>query len=195
MTSLVLELQHEATDSTVRVDDLLRKAVEVATTLGIEDFRAWAAKELQGYAGDSTTPPYRRVTGVLRVFHARRGWIPVILPDKDLQKKLESRAAGEPISELEDLYHDPVKGDLLQVAPGPDDEKLTFEDLMELVPYHWVLRIFGDTREFQPGTTPTLMINRSTIKGILDAVRNEVLQWSVALEGQGMITDPPSRPR
>jgi hypothetical protein len=187
MTSLVLELQHEATDPKVRVDDLLRKAVEVAITLGIDDFRVWAAKELQGYAGDTRTPDYRRVTGVLRVYHPNRGWLPVILPDKDLQKRLEPRAAGEPISELEDLYHDPVKGDMLQVRPGPDDEKLTFEDLMELVPYHWVLRIFGDTREFQPGTIPTLMVSRPTIKAILDAVRNEVLRWSLALESQGIL--------
>jgi hypothetical protein len=182
MTSLVLELQHEAMDPKVRVDDLLRKAVVVATTLGIDDFRVWAAKELEGYAGDTTTPGYRKVTGVLRAFHPKRGWIPVILPDKDLQTRLESRAAAEPISELEELYDDPHRGDMLPVRPGPDDEKLTLEDLMELVPYHWVLRIFGDTREFQPGTIPTLMISRPTIKGILDAVRNEVLQWSLALE-------------
>ena len=143
MTSLVLELQHEAMDPKVRVDALLRKAVVVATTLGIDDFRVWAAKELEGYAGDTTTPAYRKVTGVLRVFHPKRGWIPVILPDKDLQRSLESRAAGEPISELEDLYHDPNKGDMIQIEPGPADEKLTLEDLMELVPYGWVLRIFG----------------------------------------------------
>ena len=187
MTSLVLELQHEAMDPSVRVDDLLRKAVVVATTLGIDDFRVWAAKELQGYAGDTTTPAYRRVTGVLRAYHPSRGWIPVMLPDKDLQKRLESRAAGQPISELEDLYHDPHRGDMLQVLSGPDDEKLTLEDLMELVPYDWVLRIFGDTREFQPGTIPTLMISRPTIKAILDAVRNEVLRWSLALESQGIL--------
>jgi AbiTii len=186
MTSLVLELQHEAMDPSVRVDDLLRKAVVVATTLGIDDFRIWAAKELQGYAGDPTIPAYRQVTGVVRAFHPSRGWIPVVVPDKDLQKRLESRAAGEPISELEDLYHDPHRGDMLLLGPGPENEKLTLEDLMELVPYSWVLRIFGDTREYQPGTIPTLMISRPTIKGILDAVRNEVLLWSFALEGQGI---------
>ena len=46
MTSLFLELQHEARDPSVRVDDLLRKAVVVATTLGTDDFRVWAEKEL-----------------------------------------------------------------------------------------------------------------------------------------------------
>ena len=178
MTSLFLELKHEALDPSVRVDDLLRKAVEVATTLGIDEFRVWAANELQGYAGDATTPAYRRVTGVARAFDPSRGWIRVVVPDKDLQKSLESRAAGEPIGELEDLYHDPHRGDMLLRGPGPDTEHLTLEDLMELIPCSWVLRIFGDTREYQPGTVPALMISRPTIKGILDAVRDEVLRWS-----------------
>jgi hypothetical protein len=185
MTSL-LELQHEARDPSVRVDDLVRKAVEVATTLGIDDFRVWAENELQGYAGDTTIPAYRQVTGAVRAFHPSRGWIPVAVPDRDLQKRLESRAAGEPIGELEDLYHDPQEGDMLCLAQGPNAQQLTLEDLMELVPYSWVLRIFGDTREYQPGTIPTLMISRPTIKGILDAVRSEVLRWSLALERQGI---------
>jgi AbiTii len=187
MTSLVLDLQHAAKDPNVRLDDLLRQAVVVATTLGIDDFRAWAANELNGYAGDTTMPAYRQVTGVLRAFHPGRGWIPVILPDKDLQQRLESRAAAEPISELEELYRDPHRGDTLLLGPGPDAEKLTLEDLMELVPYEWVLRIFGDTREYQPGTIPTLMISRPTVRRILDAVRNEVLRWSLALESQGIL--------
>jgi hypothetical protein len=70
------------------------------------------------------------------------------------------------------------------VELGPDDQSLTLEDLMQMVPYSWVLRIFGDTREYQPGTVPTLMVAKPTIKRILDSVRNEVLRWSRALEGR-----------
>jgi hypothetical protein len=183
MTSPVLDLQHEAQDPSVRVDDLLRKAVKVATTLGSDEFRVWAEHELHGYAGDTTIPAYRQVTGVVRAFHPTRGWVPVVVPDRDLQKRLESRAAGEPVGELEDIYHDP-HGEMLLLAQGPDAQNLTLEDLMELVPYSWVLRIFGDTREYQPGTIPTLMISRPTIKGILDTVRGEVLRWSLAVEGR-----------
>jgi AbiTii len=98
MTSLVLELRHEAMDPRVRVDDLLQKAVVVATKLSIDDFQVWAAQELQGYAGDTTTPAYRQVTGVLKAHSPGRGWIPVILPDQDRrglnQEPLESRSAS-----------------------------------------------------------------------------------------------------
>lgn len=188
MTSLLQELQREAADPDVRVDDLLRNAVEVATTLGIEDFRVWATKELQGYAGETTTPHYRRVSGVLKARHPQRGWVRVILPDEELQKRLESKVAREPISELEDLFHDPANDDPLEMESGPTGEHRSLEDLSSLapMPYDWLMRTFGDTREYQPGTVPTVVISRPTIQGVLDAVRGEVLRWSRALEEQGV---------
>lgn len=188
MTSLLQELQREASDPEVRVEDLLRNAVEVATTLGSEGFRLWAAKELQGYAGETTTPDYRRVSGVLRARHPQRGWVRVILPDEELQKRLESKVAREPISELEDLYNDPANDDPLEMESGPTGEHRSLEDLSSLapMPYDWLMRTFGDTREYQPGTIPTVVISRPAIKGILEAVRSEVLRWSRALEEQGI---------
>lgn len=188
MTSLLQELQREAADPDVRVDDLLRNAVEVATTLGSEDFRVWATKELQGYAGETTTPHYRRVSGVLKARHPQRGWVRVILPDEELQKRLESKVAREPISELEDLFHDPANDDPLEMESGPTGEHRSLEDLSSLapMPYDWLMRTFGDTREYQPGTVPTVVISRPTIQGVLDAVRGEVLRWSRALEEQGV---------
>ena len=33
------------------------------------------------------------------------------------------------------------------------------------MPYDWLMRTFGDTREYQPGTIPTVVISRPTIKG------------------------------
>jgi hypothetical protein len=40
------------------------------------------------------------------------------------------------------------------MGPGPDAGKRSLENLMDLVPlpHDWLLRIFGDTREFQVGT-------------------------------------------
>ena len=39
MNSIVLELQHDAMSSGLRVSDLLRKALVVARKLGISDFK------------------------------------------------------------------------------------------------------------------------------------------------------------
>jgi hypothetical protein len=47
---------------------------------------------------------------------------------------------------------------------------------------------------------PTLLLGKSTIRGILDAVRNEVLRWSLELErrgvlGEGMTFSPEEKTR
>ncbi len=182
--SLVLELQHEAMNPNVRVADLLRKSLVVAAKLGIGDFSAWAQQELAGYLHTEQTPTYRRVRGELRAHNPYHGWIPVILHDEELREKLESRDAGQAIGELEDLYHSPGKSNTLQM-PLPQD---------------WLLQLFGQTREFRLGMIPTLLLGKSTIRGILDAVRNEVLRWSLELErrgvlGEGMTFSPEEKTR
>ncbi len=158
-------------DPEVRVSDLLRRAVVVAAKLGIDEFQEWASRELTGYVGDKPVPSYRRVSGALRAHNPYHGWIPVIIENTELQRKLESRDAGQSISELEDLYNSPGKADTLQMP----------------LPHDWIMRIFANSREFQLGMMPTLLIGRSTIRGILDAVRNEVLRWSLQLERQGIL--------
>lgn len=184
MTSLVLELQRDAMDPEVRVTDLLRRAVVVAVKLGIQEFQEWASGELTGYVGDRPIPPYRRVSGTLSAHNPYHGWIPVIIGNTDLQRKLESRDAGQSISELEDLYSSPGGADTLQMP----------------LPHEWIMKLFANSREFQLGMVPTLLIGRSTIRGILDSVRNEVLRWSLELEkqsilGEGMTFTPAERTR
>lgn len=169
--SLVLELQQEATNPNVRVTDLLRKSLVVAAKLGIDDFGAWAQQELAGYSGNEQVPTYRRVRGELRAHNPYHGWIPVIVQDKEIREKLESRDAGQAIAELEDLSHSTGKSGTLQM-PLPQD---------------WLLRIFGQSQEFRLGMIPTLLLGKSTIRGILDAVRNEVLRWSLELERRGVL--------
>lgn len=171
MTSLVLELQREAMDPGVRVSDLLRRAVVVAAKLGIDEFQEWARRELTGYVADNPIPSYRRVSGALRAHNPYHGWIPVLLKNTALQKKLESRDAGQSISELEDIYNSPGQADTLQMP----------------LPHDWLMKVFGNSSEFQLGMVPTLLIGRSTIRGILDAVRNDVLRWSLELEKQGIL--------
>ena len=171
MTSLVLELQRDAMDPEVRVSDLLRRAMVVAAKLGIGEFHEWARGELAGYAGDKPVPSYRRVTGALRAHNPYHGWRPVIIKNTELQRKLESRDAYQSISELEDLYNSPGGADTFQMP----------------LPHDLIMRKFANSQEFQLGMVPTLLIGRSAIRGILDAVRNEVLRWSLELERQGIL--------
>ena len=67
MASLVLELQQLAMSKDQDVKDLLRKALVVATKLGLEDFRTWCDGEMKGY--EIEVPQYRKVQGELKAWN------------------------------------------------------------------------------------------------------------------------------
>jgi len=171
MSSLVLELQQETLNSQSRITDILRKALVVSNKLGIDDLTSWAKNELAGYEKGADIPSYRKVKGRLMAHNPYHGWIPVIMEDSSSAKSLSERPIGQPISELEALCIDKDKGGLLTIP-------LAHELLMEL---------FGDTEEFRLGMIPTLVVGRSSLNGVLDAVRNEILNWSLDLEKNGIL--------
>ena len=74
MTSLVHELQQAALDEKVRVGALLRKALVVASKLGVEDFATWARNELDGYGEEASIPEYRHLHGKPMVWNPYHGW-------------------------------------------------------------------------------------------------------------------------
>lgn len=173
MKSLVLELQREAMNSNSRMSDVLRKAMVVATKLKVQDLRAWVEAELKGYTKDKEIPSYRKVNGTLKAWNPYNGWIPVIVRHSELSERLSKRSIAQPISELESLIQQKDEGAVLQVP----------------LPHEWLMKFFADSKEFRLGMVPTLIVDKSQIEGILDAVRNEILNWSLALESQGILGD------
>ena len=171
MNSLVLELQRESMDPHMLVSDLLRKAIVVASKLGIEELKKWSENELRGY-GKEPVPSYRNVRGELKAHNPYRGLIPVILEDSKLMEKLRHRDIGQPISGLEDLYY--RKGESRLQVPLPHDA---------------LMRFFGNSEEFRLGIIPTLIVGKEQIFGILESVRNEILNWSLELERRGILGD------
>lgn len=173
MKSLVLELQREAMNSNSSMSDVLRKAMVVATKLKVQDLKAWVETELKGYTKDQEIPSYRKVNGTLKAWNQYNGWIPVIVRHSELSEKLSKRSIAQPISELESLIQQKDAGGVLQVP----------------LPHEWLMKFFADSEEFRLGMVPTLIVDKSQIEGILDAVRNEILNWSLALENQGILGD------
>jgi len=173
MKSLVLELQREAMNPNSRLSDVLRKAMVVATKLKVQDLRAWVEAELKGYTNDQEIPLYRKVNGTLKAWNPYNGWIPVIIRHSELSERLSERSIAQPISELESLVKQKNEGGVLQVP----------------LPHEWLMKFFADSEEFRLGMVPTLIVDKSQIEGILDAVRNEVLNWSLSLESQGILGD------
>ncbi|CAG0954692.1 hypothetical protein GEOBC_00392 [Geobacteraceae bacterium] len=169
MTSLVLELQRAAMDQNQEVAAILRKAMVVASKLHLNDFRDWCTDEMNGYSKRSV-PPYQKVQGQLKAFNPYNGWIPVIMEDLNLQNTLSQRAIGQAISELEHLLKE--KGDGTLQVP---------------LPHNILMEVFGNSESFHLGMVPTLLVGRNQLAGIVQGVRNKVLEWSLDLEQNGIL--------
>ncbi|MBA4043590.1 MAG: hypothetical protein C0471_04105 [Erythrobacter sp.] len=63
MVGLVEELQRDALDTNVRVDQLLRKVKLAAVKLGLSDALLWVDEELNGYQDREELPDYRKTRG------------------------------------------------------------------------------------------------------------------------------------
>ena len=169
-TTLVLELQRDAMDRSVRVSDLLRKALLVARKLGIEEFGNWAEAELEGYMDQEEVdvPPYRFARGQPRMQDRLGRWIPIHFPDSETSEMFSRRSNGQPIGQLEAMIE------------GREDHPTI------LMPYNveiqsMLMKSVGE--EGQAG----LFLQCSDILGILDAVRTAVLKWTIRLEKEGIL--------
>lgn len=173
MPSLVLELQTAAMDSSRKVDELLRMALAVATKLRVGEFKEWCERELRGYQATDDVPPYRKVRGELKAVNPVRGLIPVMVTDSELSERLTHRPVHQSVSELAHLLSRSDGGGTLHMA----------------IPQETLLAVFGDTQEFHLGIIPTLIISSSELHGIVAAVRDTILQWSLRLERDGILGD------
>jgi len=162
--SLVLELQKLASDSKVPVAELARKALMVGSKLGLDEFKKWIELELHGY-GNEDVPGYRIIGCQIEAFNPYRGWIPIIFPDKKLAEVCTRVANKQSVGELEALVLKDDGEGRLQI-PFPSHVAAS---LMET---------------FCMDFFPNRFCARSQVVGILDAVRNTILEWALKLEEQ-----------
>lgn len=170
MKSIVLELQRDAIDSRVSIATLLRRALLVAKKLSIHEFQEWIHNELDGYYDGQTIPSYRVVFGELHAFNPYRGWIPILIADSNLAGKVQKREVGQPAIDLEVLLRESPAGDHLQMPFEPELEVLLMKSLSTPFP-----------------ARVTLFVGRSQLHGIIEAVRNTILNWSLKLEEDGIL--------
>ena len=169
MESIVIELQKDALNGDNLLTDLLRKAFVVARKLKIKEFEDWISKELGGYSDNSETPDYREIVGKVMISDSDLGYRPIQFPDTGTEIKLSKRKLGQRVAEIESLLN------------GQDDNSAGFE--MSLSPEK--RRLICDAIGIK--TEIILTISDASLAGILDAVRNIILNWAVKLEEDGVL--------
>jgi hypothetical protein len=169
MSGIVLELQREALDKSVRSSDLLRKALLVARKLKVADLESWILSELNGYADNSTIPDYRWATGEIKAYNPYNGmWLPVMFRESnaEMHRSLTRRPCSQAIAEIENLVSQTKDGQLsMPYSAGIQAKLIAAADLP---------------------SPPVLIISEAKLHGILDAVRTAILDWALKLEENGI---------
>ena len=165
-TSLIDELQLDASNSAVSVSTLLRKALMVAAKLELSDIPEWINKELSGYSVDKSLPPYRIVHGEVKA-RTLRGWVPVQFPTNDMQGNISKKLICSFVAEIEALSK---KDGKLAMGFPPEAQQLLQQ---------WT----HFDAEF------VCFFPQARLNGILDEIRNQVLRWAIALDKAGVRGD------
>lgn len=167
MPGLVTELQRDALNPSAQVSDLLRKALVVARKLDLKEFEEWISKEIKGYSGqEQNFPEYRVVKGEVRVWNPYHGWIPWINPNAEQAEFFSTGVLTQQIAELEHMVREGQGNTLMMNFP------------------HLIQSFLIQSLEVP--FEPRLHVSKSKVQGILETVRNIVLEWSLKLEKEGI---------
>jgi hypothetical protein len=164
MASVVDELLDQASDPTVSVSNLLRKAKVVAVKLKQTSTAAWIDAELGGEFEDGV-PEYRYVpVQLMAAMPFVQGLQPVREPTWLIEITNKPRPMPHPIREIEQMAAG-MDQIFISLPPG------TVEQLVDLG---------ANTREFWHMSTPP------AFEGIVDAVKTRVLNWALGLHELGI---------
>lgn len=166
--SIVLELQMLASASSSDLSELLRKALIVATKLGLKDFQQWVANELNGYA-EVEVPGYRVIRAEIVAENPFHGFIPFVLPDKiaDAVSKISVRQS---VASLQHILNDPSEKSSSLTVPFTSQQAAV---LMK--------------GQDGPALMPNRTVQKSQLAAIVEATRNRILEWSLQLEKEGIL--------
>ncbi|AZS19181.1 hypothetical protein [Caulobacter sp. FWC26] len=169
MASLVQQMQREALDQATPISQLLRKVKLAAFKLQLQEGVAWAEQELGGYTGPGQAyPDYRIIRGAPVAQNPVRGdYMPISAPPRVIES-ISLWPVTQSISSLEEL----TKG------AGP----LFFRYSPDLI-----ARL--NQQMSLPMNLPVmgLQVHRSVAFGVVDRVRDIVLDWAMALEANGVV--------
>lgn len=170
MSSIVLELQQNALDPSVRVSDLLRKSLVVAKKLGVHEFESWIEKELNGYSIENDVPRYRTLRGQVIVLDPYRGWQPVFFDNPDEAVHLSKCTALQPIGVIESALQHSAENTSLHADFDPAIKEK-------------IIKLMNSPAQV------TRKISLHSLVTVTESVRNIILRWSLQIEADGILGD------
>lgn len=168
-TPIVLQLQELAADGNTPIPELLRKALLIATKLGLKDFRQWVLNELNGYDNIDDLPDYRVIYGDLRVHNPYRGYIPFVIQHSEISEMVRRVQVMQSVDSLSHVLTE-AEGQIVTFPFPPEAEAV----LMRMQDSFAAMR-------------PTRVVACNQIVGILEQIRTHLLNWALQLEAEGVL--------
>lgn len=167
MVGLIEEIQRDALDQQIPVSTLLRKVKAAASKLNLSPTETWVEHELNGYPNGAKLPDYRELRGKPMALNPFHGWIPIILGNADLDRKLSTCPISQSIASMEAILKD-------------SEEKFVQFPLSTSM-----ITQLNNLMNVKLGTM-AVHISTAQAHGLLDAVRNAVLEWALKMEQAGV---------
>lgn len=164
--SIVLQLQMLASDPNSDIEELLNKALLVASKLKIKEFKKWCEAELAGYGKDNV-PDYRKFNGQLKVFNPYHGLQPFIIPD-EFDSIVTHVDMYDSIGQIQNLLK---QNNSHFIKTLSNKQKIA------------LMRLQDDYVQLEP----RVIIYPSQLLAIITKVRNSILRWSIELEEEGIL--------
>jgi hypothetical protein len=167
--TLLQDIQAEATESTVPVSTVLRRAQILASRLGHEPLKQWTRSELQGYTDPDALPDYR-VIGM--------GMLPV----KAEFIHAGGILSGVPIAPSQVPEFARERLFTMRFMQGAAEYETLLATGLHEFPTPWTGDEVAGMRQVLPGlSTAAQMVPANTIAGLLDAIRNRILDFSLEI--------------
>lgn len=168
MDSIVLQLQSEAVDSNTSIVQLLRKALIIASKLNLTDIEKWINNELNGYEDIDDIPSYRNVSCEIKAYNPFNGiWMPIIFESEKEAELFNSKKISQKITELDKIDTENKNSTLhIQIPDSISNNLMKNSDLP---------------------SKPVLLVPASSVRGIIESVRNIILDWTLQLEREGIL--------
>lgn len=163
MASAIQNLRNAILDPNQSLTQLLRQAKVIAAELGLEDVEKWVDCELKGYPDDAEKPNYREVAIYgIEAFNPARGWefvgnMPINLPLPPYCQPIDNI---ENLSKAEQVH--------VPLPPGPN-------------PFGLLRSTHGSQISLR------FVTSGEQFKRILEAVRNQLLEWTIGLKKRGIV--------
>ena len=165
MASIVQEIMRDAADSKSDLEELLRKALIVATQLDLEEFRQWITYELEGYPpGHDSLPKYRTIYCSVEAHNPYQGWRNLPFNDRNAAKNAMEVPTSHPIASL------------IQMASRLKDKDGKLE--IPIPP--------GIPQDLGNGWQMHRFADSSQLSNLLGGVRTALLNWTLRLDKNGI---------